>query len=408
MTGLFPAWMGLFQRAILMSPREIWKAVDESKAVNASEIEQLSRSAAKMLGCTSTIDQEILHCMRERPVADIVSLYSNANWSKVLQLITDDFLPTSEQYLPISLAAALSASNQPTMQLDLLFGSTDLEDVNHSDDYYADLSQRSLSYIAEYANTKKIPELLKFFSLDQSDAVPLLAHAIRWEYWGAKGRKDTERGTLNAIEGLARMESSVKWGVGSALLAARLARKLSRLYVYRYLQPGSVDLQGNRLNFTGAVHGVDLIALLGDALMLQVARQSSSQDQKQITSLFRQFIINFIKFGSPTSENVWKRYKVGDAYVHGVHNNGNDMVNTNNVNRDTTFWLQYLQQLNSYFSTSIHTEQLTSQKDDYRLRGGIFAMCGVILVLLLLLIACAILLHKERNYRSSIANEIHN
>ncbi|RVE41546.1 hypothetical protein evm_013804 [Chilo suppressalis] len=57
-----------------------------------------------------------------------------------------------------------------------------------------------------------------------------------------------------------------------------------------------------------------------------------------------------------------------------------------------------------YFVLVFHLLNL----DDYRLRGGIFAMCGVILVLLLLLIACAILLHKERNYRSSIANEIHN
>ncbi|CAG9796630.1 unnamed protein product [Diatraea saccharalis] len=323
-----PRAAGLFQRAILMSPRDIWKAVDENKTVNSTEVEELSRKVAQSLGCSSNIDQEILHCMRERPLANIVSLYSNANWSKILQLIPDDFLPTSEQYLPVSLAAALSASNQPTLQLDVLFGTTDLEDVNHN---------------------------------DQNDALPMLAHAVRWEFWGTKGRKDIERGTFETVEGLARMESSAKWGVGSALLAARLARKISRLYVYRYLQPGNVDLRGNHLNFTGAVHGVDLIALLGDALMLQVARQPSDQDQKRITSLFRQYIINFIKFGSPVPENNWKRYKFGDAYVHGIHNDENN-INTNNVNKDATFWLQYLQQLNSYFSTSIHTEQLTSQK----------------------------------------------
>jgi hypothetical protein len=59
-----------------MSPRDIWKAVDENKRVGANEIEEISRKMALALGCTSTVDEEILHCMRERPLADIVSLYS--------------------------------------------------------------------------------------------------------------------------------------------------------------------------------------------------------------------------------------------------------------------------------------------------------------------------------------------
>lgn len=48
---------------------------------------------------------------------------------------------------------------------------------------------------------------------------------------------------------------------------------------------------------TGAVHGADLIALLGDALMLQVARRHATQEEKRISSLFQQHIVKFIKFG---------------------------------------------------------------------------------------------------------------
>lgn len=67
---------GLFQRALIMSPCDIWKALDEQKVVEASEVERISREIASSLGCNGNTDHEILHCMRERPLTDIMSLYS--------------------------------------------------------------------------------------------------------------------------------------------------------------------------------------------------------------------------------------------------------------------------------------------------------------------------------------------
>lgn len=48
---------------------------------------------------------------------------------------------------------------------------------------------------------------------------------------------------------------------------------------------------------SGAVHGTDVVALLGDALMLQIARRPSTQDEKRFSAYFRKYIANFIKFG---------------------------------------------------------------------------------------------------------------
>ena len=59
-----------------MSPFDIWKALDEQKVVEATEVERISREIASSLGCDSDTDHEILHCMRERPLSDIMSLYS--------------------------------------------------------------------------------------------------------------------------------------------------------------------------------------------------------------------------------------------------------------------------------------------------------------------------------------------
>lgn len=39
-----------------------------------------------------------------------------------------------------------------------------------------------------------------------------------------------------------------------------------------------------------------------------------------------------------------------------------------------------------------------------RLRGGVFAMSGVSVVLILLLVACLILLRRERAYRSAVSD----
>lgn len=39
------------------------------------------------------------------------------------------------------------------------------------------------------------------------------------------------------------------------------------------------------------------MALLGDALMLQVARRPASRDERIISSVFQKYITNFVKFG---------------------------------------------------------------------------------------------------------------
>lgn len=59
-----------------MSPRNIWKTLDKDIDVNATEVERISLEMARILGCTSDVDQEILQCMRARSIADIMSLYS--------------------------------------------------------------------------------------------------------------------------------------------------------------------------------------------------------------------------------------------------------------------------------------------------------------------------------------------
>lgn len=56
---------------------------------------------------------------------------------------------------------------------------------------------------------------------------------------------------FECIEALARLETSARWSASGALLAARLARHVTRLFVYRYSLPSTVDLEGRRLNHTG-------------------------------------------------------------------------------------------------------------------------------------------------------------
>lgn len=59
-----------------MSPNDIWRALGDDMPFNATDAVKVSRELARSLGCTSAIDQEILRCMRTRPLSDIVALYS--------------------------------------------------------------------------------------------------------------------------------------------------------------------------------------------------------------------------------------------------------------------------------------------------------------------------------------------
>lgn len=48
---------------------------------------------------------------------------------------------------------------------------------------------------------------------------------------------------------------------------------------------------------SGATHGTNLVSLLGNPMIMQIARRLATADEKQISSLFRKIIINFIKHG---------------------------------------------------------------------------------------------------------------
>ncbi|CAD0194781.1 unnamed protein product [Chrysodeixis includens] len=400
-----PRSIGLFQRAIIMSPFDIWKALDEQSVIEVTEVERISREIARSLGCKTDKDQEVLQCMRERPLSDIMAIYSNETWIRAMQPISDGFLPVSEQFLPNSLLMALSATKLENLQLDVMLGACDLESLHYSDDEYKVLMKRGKSYLSDYANKQIIPTSLRLLSLDRLDALPMLSQAVRWEYIIDKSRKSSE--TLNTIEFIGRVETSAKWSAGIALIAARLARKVNRLYVYRYSQPAGVDMNGRNYNFSGAAHGTDLVSLLGDALMLQVARRPSTVDEKRVSLLFRRYVTNFIKFGSPEDDSLWQRYKMGDAQIYDIHDVDAAKTSSHSADRDVRFWLQYLPELVNLIQSGEKTEQLTGHKGDNRLRGGVFAMCGVALVLLLLLCVCAILLHRQRSRHFTVVNDDH-
>lgn len=85
---MFIALTGLFQKAIIMSPLDIWKAIDKDMDVNATETERMSRDIARALSCNSQLDQEILQCVRARSLPDIMALYS-VNFFKYSNLISN-------------------------------------------------------------------------------------------------------------------------------------------------------------------------------------------------------------------------------------------------------------------------------------------------------------------------------
>ncbi|XP_013191167.1 acetylcholinesterase [Amyelois transitella] len=393
-----PRSVGLFQRAILMAPTNPWNLLEDK---DASMTERSSRETAKNLGCNGQTDQEILQCMRSRSLADITALYSNASWSRTLHPIPDDFLPESEQYLPTALSATLSTKQ--VMQLDLLLGAADLESINFNDETHEQLLNQSSSRIYEYATNVVIPKLLQTLSIKSSETLSTMTQAVLWEYWGTMKKNDVERNSIQALENLALMETAAVWGSGNALLAAKLARKVSRLYVYRFSQTSKVDLRGRPINYTGAVHGSDLLALLGDTLMLQIARRPATTEEKQISALFQQYITQFVKYGSPARDDEWTRYKVGNAKIHEI----SYRADKRSTARDISFWLQYLPHLANIKSSSEHTEQLKLEKDESRLRGGVFAMCGVTVILLVLLVISVFLLHRERAHRSYTTDNMH-
>ncbi|XP_041975021.1 acetylcholinesterase isoform X2 [Aricia agestis] len=397
-----PRSIGLFHRAIIMSPQytTLWKSLSSNNNDDAILMESVSRTMSDFIGCRNSTDSEILLCMKSLPIGRITEMYSSFNWTDGYHPTSDIFLPQTEQYLPVSLSTALSQTKSQSIQLDVLLGISKLEAIHSYDsDRYVRIKQKNVNMIYEDVRSVIIPELLRMLSLDKTEKMPLLMQAIEWEYFGLDLHKRDN--VLRTVQTIAQMETAAKWETGCALLAARLARKISRLYVYRFSDPFAVDLSGRNVSFTDAVHGTDLLALLGDPLMLQVARRRIAQNEKAISNLYREYIISFIKYGSPAPENDWRRYMVGESNIHDICvKDKNKTCDNDDMKKEIAFWLQYLPRLSQNLEPFAKTEKITSEKDDNRFRGGVYAMCGVSAILVLLLFASTLLIHIRRNHRS--------
>lgn len=58
-----------------MSPNDIWRTVTQKDIVAAQEIKRLNLEYASNLACTSSSPDEILECLRSRPLEDIINVY---------------------------------------------------------------------------------------------------------------------------------------------------------------------------------------------------------------------------------------------------------------------------------------------------------------------------------------------
>lgn len=166
-----PRAIGLFHRAVIMSPQNIWKAIGKQTSFNSSTVEMLSQRIVEFLGCSSNSLNDILQCMKTKSLTDIMAL-NTANWTNGLQPTPDNFLPESEQYLPDTLSSTLSSSKS-VIALDVLLGTTDLEAINQGYKY-EELLKEDRDNIFDNTISILIPNLLKLLSLDRLESSTLV------------------------------------------------------------------------------------------------------------------------------------------------------------------------------------------------------------------------------------------
>ncbi|XP_045486302.1 pyrethroid hydrolase Ces2a [Pieris rapae] len=401
-----PRTTGLYHRVIIMSPTNMWQGIYENRSVTAGEQAKVSKEIARAMGCVNFRDEDILQCMKDKPLEEITKLFANTSLEKYMQPTSDDFLPESIQYLPSTLEKAIRHPSGLNVPVDIMIGTTDLNSLKLRDSLFKSFLRKTYKQIYEFSMEKVLPNILQVISLKNSETYQTLQEAVRWEYWN---RIQENIDNFSALESLGFMDSVVNWVIGSSYLAEKLAAEVPRVYVFRYSFPSMVDLYGNRLNFTGAVNGADIIALLGDAIIHQVARRPPTNDEKQISTFFRYYIMNFVKFGSPTTQEKWPRFTAKDRSIFEICDSEiYSYCRFKSVKKDISFWLQYLPELaNSTLRNKEYSDMIVGYGDEYRLRGGVYAMCGISIILLLMLFTSGLLLRRRRFYRpSSVDSQI--
>uniref|UniRef100_A0A182W8B2 Carboxylesterase type B domain-containing protein n=1 Tax=Anopheles minimus TaxID=112268 RepID=A0A182W8B2_9DIPT len=324
-----PRARGLFARAIIMSGT-IFSPYSE---VNADI--KLSQEIVKILACNYDIGRNVLKCLQQKSIHDLLRayeyIYRNGNYTINLGPIIDNYLSPEARYIIDDPRKLFQIKALFMRDMPILFGITSNEG-GFLYSKWVELARQSIDSLKKYINDTLLPNIIERYDF-QGIGQDQIRETINWRYFD-----QIPQTTAHFIHAIIKIISETRYEIpfyrtlktlsfqnqttsteitktveNEFASAENNAEKqyISRLYVYLFHHPNSMDMRGKINYFGGASHSSDLPFLMGPSLYREIGRRRLSLVEDKLCKKIRSLFTEFIKGGNPTPGrqfDSWKPY----------------------------------------------------------------------------------------------------
>ncbi|XP_035892358.1 acetylcholinesterase [Anopheles stephensi] len=393
-----PRARGLFARAIIMSGT-IFSPYSE---INADS--KLSQEIVRILACNYDIGRNVLKCLQQKSIHDLLRayeyIYRNGNYTVNLGPIIDSYQAPANRYIiddPRKLfqAKALFMEDMP-----ILFGITSNEG-GFMYSKWIELARQSIDSLKKYINDTLLPNIIERYDF-QGIGQDQIRETIYWRYFDQIPQTTAHHihaiikvisetryeipfyRTLQALSSRKKSTgpestTSVESLLASADDNAEKRSNVSRLYVYLFHHPNSMDMRGKINFFGGASHSSDLPFLMGPSLYREIGRRRLSAVEDKLCKKMRSLFSEFIKGGNPTPGrqfDSWKPYSDELKHIKLISAKPESFHRNDHTSLENTFE-DNLQEIEEKLIGSIDVQEMSSDantsKNPYNLNPNIQA-----------------------------------
>ncbi|XP_050079520.1 acetylcholinesterase [Anopheles maculipalpis] len=325
-----PRARGLFARAIIMSGT-IFSPYSETN----TDI-KLSQEIVRILACNYDIGRNVLKCLQQKSIHDLLRayeyIYRNGNYTVNLGPIIDSYLSPEKRYIIDDPRALFQAKALFMEDMPILFGITSNEG-GFLFSKWIELARQSIDSLKKYINDTLLPNIIERYDF-QGIGQDQIRETINWRYFDQIPQTSAHHmhaiikiisetryeipfyRTLKALSFRNKSASTESTTILESLLTdaddnAEKRSNVSKLYVYLFHHPNSMDMRGKINFFGGASHSSDLPFLMGPSLYREIGRRRLSLVEDKLCKKLRSLFSEFIKGGNPTPGrqfDSWKPY----------------------------------------------------------------------------------------------------
>ncbi|CAG0902653.1 unnamed protein product [Darwinula stevensoni] len=415
---LAPQSQDLFDRLILMSGSAL------SPWALSSRPRDYARDLGRRLRCSTGPDPMLLQCIRSRSAEEVLAAFQSQRSDSTLRqhgALYGPVIDGPNGLIPRHPEEALRLGRFPRIpiligcskddgSIMLWLGLKTDRSVERLDgnaalpDYHGLSRNRNERELRTFMELSGIPGVLEAMGISEHATPAGLPTVLLLYLYGIDGKANRDA----TFRGIVQFYTDAYFQVPVSMAVPYLARS-DQLFLYLNDFPSFGDIYGNAANFSGSLHGAELLYLLSPSLYQETQGRRMSREEDQFAKELKRMWTEFSRSGNPTpyfspDAKTWDPYD--PLRPTKMMLGSRRMEDSSSEERQVSLWSHVLRQVAKaattpspwLHSTPLFTPSPESQIEGEPYRAAMWVLVACVLVLLILLVASGICISRRRKH----------